>query len=519
MTSPESLHPPPFSPSNAEAKWSWSASLRTAALAVREWLPGGQSNRRNGTFDPTGLLRAPTLVCPARAAGHLPDLANDKLALFRTCSELHGIVRCHVYHWQFHVLTDPGLVHELLVKVPHAFHKTRALKVARTTFGNGLVTSEGGRWKRQQRLIRPSLTPQAVAEYRPLMLEAIHETLSSWPSAAERDVYPDMVDMTLKMVCRALFGVDSVRLQPLICELAHATQQWHLDCERRFLPSPQYWPTPWNLRYRRAAHRLDREVFALIQDRMNGSADDGSLLDKFIKSQGSDGRRMSPRQVRDELVTLFLAGHDTTASALTFAAYELSFRADLQSRIRTELRDGSRASTSETLDHVIKETLRLYPSVYLIGRMAITDVMLGAYWIRKGEEVIVPIYTLHRRSELFERPDEFVPERWQGKPESRHAFIPYSNGPRVCAGQAMATQELRVILGEVLKRFELRPVGDRCPRVLARLTMVPQPGSMLVRLCLRSDEDVRGDHGRIAIGKRPAECHPATSARELSKRL
>jgi cytochrome P450 len=174
---------------------------------------------------------------------------------------------------------------------------------------------------------------------------------------------------------------------------------------------------------------------------------------------------------------LFLAGHDTTASSLALALYELSYRPDLQQRIAEESGGGE---ASECLEHVIKETLRLYPAVHLVGRTALEDVRLGKFLVRRGEEVILPLQVLQRHPGLFSRPEEFVPERWASPPGQpvcpRYAHLPFSTGPRVCIGQAVAMAELRGIVTAILARFRLTALGKRAPRLDNRMTLSPAPG-------------------------------------------
>jgi cytochrome P450 len=165
--------------------------------------------------------------------------------------------------------------------------------------------------------------------------------------------------------------------------------------------------------------------------------------------------------------------------------YELSYRTDLQRRIVRELCDGEH---SETLECVIKEALRLYPAVHLVARTALRDVTLGPYLVRQGEEVVLPLYTMQRSAKLFERPTAFEPERWaaRGKPVCpRHASLPFSAGPRVCTGQAIAMAEMRTLLAAVLRGFELAPLAPRAPRVDAQMTLAPAAHSTQVRIVRR----------------------------------
>lgn len=424
-------------------------------------------------------LRPPELAGGSLLQGHLPELAGDNLGLFQRCAALGGLVRFRVYWYTCHVLSDPELVGDLLVTHAASFKKTRALQVARPTFGNGLVTSEGETWRRQQRLLRTFFTPKAAAGYAQLIGECIERKLDTRQIGSEVDLHQDMIDVSLEIVCRALFGLEAGRLQPLIRDAAHAVQQWHSDAQDLCLPYPHYFPSRANFRYRMRSRALDRAVYQLIGKARRSKDDQHGLLGTLLAMRDEDGSAITDQEVRDQVVTLFLAGHDTTASSLAFTLYELAYRPDLQARIALESE-----TSGESLDHCLKETLRLYPAVHLVARTALEDVKLGPYLVKRGEEVVLPLSVLQRHPRLFEQADEFVPERWAAaQPLShRHAYLPFSTGPRVCIGQAMAMAELRGVVSAVMRRFQLSPTGARGPKLANRMTLGPAEGAVRCRV-------------------------------------
>jgi cytochrome P450 len=434
---------------------------------------------------PREVLRPPSLAGGSRVSGHLAELASDNLGLFRHCATLGPLVSFRVYWYTCHVLTDPDLAGEMLVTHPRSFKKTRALQVARPTFGDGLVTSEGEAWRRQQRLMRAFFTPRAVANYAELISETIGQKLGAWDESPVVDLHEDMVDVSLTLVCRALFGLDARKLQPLIRDAARAVQQWHSDAQDLCLPYPHYFPIPSNFRYRQKTRALDRAVYGLIREIRARGAGDHGLLGALIEVKGDDGAIISDREIRDQIVTLFLAGHDTTASSLALTLYELAYRPDLQAQIA---RESEHDQAGECLEHALKESLRLYPSVHLVARTALEDVNLGSYLIKRGEEVVLPLYVMQRSPKLFARPDDFWPERWasdEARSLNRYAYLPFSTGPRVCIGQALAQAELRGIITAILARFRLVPLAPRAPRLDCKLTISPGPGSTRVHAIAR----------------------------------
>lgn len=427
-------------------------------------------------------LRPPALLGGGRMSGHLNELARDNLRLFQRCAALGGLVRFRVYWYCCHVLTDPELAGELLVTHAASWKKTRALQVARRTFGEGLVTSEGEQRKRQGKLLSSFFTPRAAQSYLPSIDRAIEDELQSWSPGASVDLHRAMIDVSLEIACATLFGKEAQRLKPYIREAAHAVQRWHGHCQALCLPYPHYYPSPANFAYRAKHRALDRAVYELIRQLRRGGAQGYGSLGALLQVRDQDGHGPSDREIRDHVVTLFLAGHDTTASSLAFTLYELTHRPELQERIAA-----GGAASEVCLEHVIKEALRMYPAVHLVARTALRDVQLGPYLIRRGEEVVLPLYVMQRSPRLFDRPDDFVPERWAEPNASatRYAYLPFSTGPRVCVGQALAQAELRAIIAATLRRFRLIPTGPRAPKLDNRLTLAPAPGSTFVRVSPR----------------------------------
>lgn len=413
-------------------------------------------------------------------SGHAKLLSSNKLDLFRRCAELDGIVRLRLYWVALHIVTAPDLVAEVLVDKADAFEKGRALKLAKVTFGNGLVTSEGETWKRQRRLIAPLLSGRTVAGYAAAMKLAISKKLSTFRSGETRDLHAEMVDVSMAIACETLFGIDARRLQEPVRETAHALQRWHADFERWCLPWPHLLPTTWNARYRLAHRPLERVVQELIAEARQAPGRPG-LIGKLLAARDDEGHPLHERQIRDEIVTMLLAGHDTTATTMAFALYELAHRPDVQETIRLD------ADAGATLDRVIQEVLRLYPAVHMIDRIATRDTTIGGRSIRKGDSLLVSLMAMQRDPRLHASPDQFQPERWQRDAKARHGTCPFSAGPRTCTGQAMAMQELRTVVTEVLRRFRLSPVGPREVRLIPQVTLLPAPGSTVVRLFATGD--------------------------------
>jgi len=247
-------------------------------------------------------------------------------------------------------------------------------------------------------------------------------------------------------------------------------------------------PTPANLKARRAIRRLDAIVGRIIAERRAGGEDRGDLLSMLVAAQDADdGTRMTPRQLRDEVMTLFLAGHETTAVTLSWAWYLLAQHPEATARLEAELREvlGGRAPGVADLPRltytagVVSESLRLFPPAYALGRQAVVTTELGGYPVARGEIVLAPAWVIHRDRRWFDKPDEFLPERWDGdlaKRLPRFAYFPFGGGPRQCIGSAFALMEATLILAAVAQRVHLALVPGQRITPTPYVTLRPEPG-------------------------------------------
>ena len=429
-------------------------------------------------------------------AGDLPELAKDALGEFCRRSRLGGIVPLKIGLTRAHLVSDPKLIRHVLLENASNYDKhTPAYDAVRVVLGNGMFTSSGSFWKRQRRIASPAFHGESVKRFAPILVRLANECADAWQEAAEAgrpvDVCSDMMKITLRGVADTLFGDDMAasadeinRVFPTIlaCLAARVSSP---------VRPPLWMPTKNNRNLRPALAALDAIVWELIATKRrriaDGSAKDddhADLLTILMRARDEEtGESMSDAQLRDEVMTLMIAGHETTANALSWLWVLLDRHPEEQERLRAELKDvtGGHAPTIDDvpklarLKAVIQETLRLYPPVWMFDRRAIGPDILGGTAVKKGELVIFCPYAIHRLPELWRDGEVFRPERFEAGHEeqkNKFAYLPFGAGPRICLGASFAMIESQILMGTLLSRFrgrladlaEIRPQ----PRVTLR---------------------------------------------------
>jgi cytochrome P450 len=326
------------------------------------------------------------------------------------------------------------------------------------------------------------------------MVEFTERMLESWSEGQPRDVQEDMMRLTLEIVAKTLFdaeiGGDSVQASAAMETLMSS----FMARTAKLIPVPHWIPTPLNLRVERAARRLDGIILAIIAERRKTGVDRGDLLSMLLHAQDEEsGRRMTDGQLRDEAMTLFMAGHETTANTLTWTWYLLATHPEVETKLHDELDGvlGHRPPTMADLARlrftsmIITETLRLYPTVWMLGREAVEPVELGGYSLPIGLTVFMPQWTIHRDPRWFDDPEAFRPERWEPglrllESIPRYAYFPFGGGPRVCIGNNFAQMESALLLATIARRYRLRLTSDAIVTPLPTMTLRPAQGVRVV---------------------------------------
>jgi cytochrome P450 len=421
--------------------------------------------------------------------GNLLDFSRDVLRYYQEWTRDYGdIVSLRFGAWPAVLISNSDYAEYVLVKNHRNFIKFPLFfRHVRAIFGQGLVTSEGEFWHRQRRLAAPAFHAQRVATYGEVMVHDTERMLTGWRAGEVRDVHTDMMALTLRLAAKTLFNAEVEEDVSDIGKAFNAITEEIVLRGRRPFRIPDMIPTPGNIRYMRGVRRIDQLVNTIIHERKRQGGDHGDLLSMLMLARDDDGRPMSDRQLRDEVITLLIAGHETTALALSWTFYLLSLNPEADAKLAAELREvlGGRAPTVADLprlkytEQVITESMRIYPPAWGIGREALADCEIGGYAIPAGTTVIISAWVSHRNPRYFPDPLAFRPERWEGDFAAslpRFAYIPFGGGPRICIGNRFAMMEAVLILATVAQRFRLQWQADHPVVPLPSITLRPQGG-------------------------------------------
>jgi cytochrome P450 len=419
--------------------------------------------------------------------GHFPAYARDPLGFVtRVSAEYGGIVPFRLGPFPALLLTDPNAIDEVLVAKSRDFRKSRAAGRVGVVIGNGLLLSEGEMWREHRRMVQPAFQHDRVAAWGEMMVRETEAFVSGWDDGDVRDVHRDMAALTLSIVARTLLDshlderdIDRVRRSA-------ATLTDHFDSRFNGLAFfiPDWLPTPGNVRMRSAVRRLDRIVYGLIGSRRATDSRGGDAISMLLEASAGQARPLTDRELRDEVMTLFMAGHETTAVALAWSLYLLGQSTKSATVLEAELTDvlGGRLPTVADLprlrytEAVILETLRLYPPGYALSREAIKPTTVAGRALPKGGIAFISIWATHRRPDIFEAPSMFRPERWLdglARRLPRGAYLPFAEGPRKCIGASFAMQEAVLVLATIARRFSVKPVAVQEIRLRPAVTLRP----------------------------------------------
>jgi cytochrome P450 len=387
---------------------------------------------------------------------------------------------------KFVLLSHPDYVEDVLVTRAHLFHKGRALERARRLLGNGLLTSEGGFHLRQRRLVQPSFHKARIAGYARTMISRAERTSERWQDGESLDIVSEMNRLMLTIVGDTLFGTD-VEGDADVVRLALVDMFEAFPITMSPLaPILERLPLPVVRRYLKAQHALDSLIYRMIAQRRAHPDDRGDLLSMLLlaRDEDHDGSQMTDRQVRDEVMTIFLAGHETTANALAWTWLLLARHPDVESRLHRELDEvlGGRAPQPEDAARlpytrrVLSESMRCYPPAWTLGRKAMEDFVIGGYTVPAGTLILMPQYLLHHDARFFPDPEVFDPDRWLperqvGRP--KYAYFPFGGGNRVCIGESFAWTEGILVLAALARRWRLELLDSAPVPMKPRMTLRP----------------------------------------------
>lgn len=422
--------------------------------------------------------------------GNMIGYATDPLGYLTRCSREYGdVVRLRFPGTLAYLITHPDHIEQILVKNNRNFIKDKYTREELSVLGSGLLISEGDFWRRQRRLAQPAFHRRRIEAYGETMVSFTERMLEGWRDGEVRDVHREMMRLTLEIVAKTLLDADIAGEAEDVGEAMGEIMDYFSDQgSGSFLRLlPERFPTPGNVRYRRAVRRLDGIIYSIIEERRRSGADTGDLLSMLLHAEDEHGNRMDPQQLRDEVMTVVLAGHETTAIALSWTFYLLGENPEAETKLLAELEevlDGRTPTVGDLprlryADAVIKESMRLYPPAWAIGREALGECEIGGYRVPTKTQMFISQYVTHRDSRFFDDPEIFDPSRWlDGRTQSlpHYAYFPFGGGPRLCIGSNFARMEAVLLLAAIAREFRLEPVPGEIPVPQPSITLRPRGG-------------------------------------------
>ena len=416
-----------------------------------------------------------------------PLTSGDRLrAMTEWAREYGDIYHCRFMGYHVYFVNRPEYIEQVLVTEPRKFMKGRALQANRELFGNGLLTSEGEFWQRQRKLSQPAFHRARIQSYGQTMVELTQKAVSSWREGETRNIHRDMMALTLEIAARTLFSLEIGELGARIRDALEELLEVSARAERILKPLRMIsWRSEG--RYKRAIAKLDEIVYGIIAERRASGRDTGDLLSMLLAARDDDGKGMSDQQLRDETLTLLLAGHETTALALSWTWYLLGAHPEVERKLHEEL-DGVLAGRVpgagdlprlQYTEKVVKEAMRLYPPAYVILRLALEPVEIGGYQVPAGSSVGISTWVMHHDERYFPEPERFLPERWTeafAQKLPRFAYFPFGGGPRICIGSQFAMMEACLVLATIASRYRLELVPSQAIELFPSITLRPKHG-------------------------------------------
>jgi len=431
-----------------------------------------------------------------------PWLFRDPLQFFEDLqSGSEPIARMRIAGTKAFYLREPDLIREMLVTLVPNFHKSRGLERAKALLGEGLLTSEGELHRQQRKLIQPVFHHGNLKDIAVIMRERARQRAESWGAGQTLNLNQEMHALTLTIVGEALFGTEVGERSGRVSQLMETVMETFFLFMSPLAPFFEFFGHPKLKRAAKARRELSAIVRTMIDERRKTNQTRKDLLTLLFAAQDPEtGLGMSDEQLRDEVMTLFLAGHETTANALAWTIYLLTQHPDIAQRLAAEVCPvGMRSCASaaddleselgikddDLLSRVIRESLRLYPPVWAIGRRATQGLRIGGTEVPKGAIVLACQWALHRSDKYFSNPIQFDPDRWMSDDQRalpKYAFFPFGGGPRSCIGEGFAWMELRIVLVEILRRWRFEIVPGQTVKPKASITLRPErPIQVIVR--------------------------------------
>ncbi len=432
--------------------------------------------------------------------GSLPQMAKDSLGMLDDLSALGEVSQMRLGPQQIFFFKHPDHIKRIFVDNHRNYGKqTHGYKTMRLALGMGLVTSDGDFWKRQRRIAQPAFHHRRIKGFAESMVrnteDILQELKESYHQAFDLDEV--LMQLTFRIVGECLVSTDLTDdSQAVGAAITMMLRDTMARIRKPYAYGPLWLPTPANYRYKKALKSLDDVIYGIIEGRKGQVGQYSDLLDMFMEAKDEEtGEGMSPLQLRDEVMTMVLAGHETTSNALAWTFYLLHQNPHLREELEAELQQvlGGRSPTIEDLpelkytEAVIKEAMRLYPPVWLVGRSATEDDVVGGYQVNAGAITFISPYITHRHPEFWTDPEKADPTRFLGDQSQRHrmAYIPFAAGPRVCIGNGFAMMEAKLLLACFAQNYRFHLVDESKVELEPTITLRPKNGLLVEKEAVR----------------------------------
>ncbi len=426
--------------------------------------------------------------------GHFFEFRRNALTfLLKNAHELGDVFQFQIGPQRAYFLNHPDYIKDVLMTYQSSFVKGRALQRSKRLLGEGLLTSEGEFHRRQRRLAQPAFHRQRIAGYAEVMSRYTENHIANWKDGATLDLSQEMMSLTLNIVAKTLFNANVGDETKDVREALTTILEMFSLLLLPFSELLEKLPLPQSRRFNKSKEKLDSIIYRIIEERRKNGEDAGDLLSMLILATDTegDGEGMTNEQLRNEALTIFLAGHETTANALTWTFYLLSQNEDVEKKLHEELdsvvQDGKLPAMEDVpnlkyTEKVLAESMRLYPPAWAVGRLAVKDLEIGGYHIPKDSLVLMSQYVMHRDPRYYENPERFNPERWITDPKDSKQFtyFPFGGGARRCIGDQFAWMEGILLLAVIARKWKLRHVAEHKVETQAIFTLRPKYGMQMI---------------------------------------
>ena len=421
------------------------------------------------------------------------DFAHTPLEFSLKCAQEYGdVVDLSIGSNKFYIFNHPSLIEEVLSRHQNSI-KDYSYRALENVLGNGLLLSHGNTWKYHRRLMQSAFNRDRLNNYAAEIVADTELMLNTWRSGEIRDVHQEMSLLTVKVIMRAMFGIDAINTAAEITQALNTVMVQYFHQAESFFLLPTWLPTKANWQANRAKRKLNRIVNAMVEQRRLLVEDD--LLSTMLSAKDEAGNSLSHQELRDQVATLLLAGYDTTANALTWTLMLLAQNPEVEAKLVAEIKSiiGDHLLTIDDLpqlpytEMVLKESMRLYPPAWILGRELTDDCNIGGSNFTRGTVIYFSQWSVHRDTRYFNNPEQFNPDRWLNLEQHlpRCAYFPFGAGARVCIGKAFSMMEATVVLAMVIQKFSLTLALERPVELMPSFTLRPRHG---VKMAITSRE-------------------------------